>query len=145
MNNRRLWPILIVILGSFLSGCGQSAAHDSHEMIMVPLEQMPTEVQQASLDVQKAYQYAAGNPEIFKQIPCYCGCYALHHTSNYDCYVASVAADGTITYDQHAVNCVICANITQDAVRLLKQGQTVSEVHNFIDASYAKYGTSTGP
>lgn len=55
---------------------------------MATLEDMPAEVQAAPVRTREAYQFALANPEIAEQIPCYCGCSALGHTSSYGCYVA---------------------------------------------------------
>ena len=112
---------------------------------MMPMDQMPAEVQSAPVTVQEAYQFAAANPDVMKNIPCYCGCGNIGHTSNYSCYVSSVDEKGVITFDNHALGCSICVDITQDAMRLLKEGKTVPEIKAYIDATYGKYGTSNMP
>jgi len=43
------------------------------------------------------------------------------------------------------LGCSICVDITQDTIRLLKQGKTVSEVKSFIDQNYSQYGPSNMP
>ena len=40
--------------------------------------------------VREAYTFAVAHPEVLTQIPCYCGCGAIGHTSNYACYVSGV-------------------------------------------------------
>lgn len=112
---------------------------------MMSMEQMPAEVQSAPVTVQEAYQFAAANPGVMKAIPCYCGCGGIGHTSNYDCYVSSVDAQGNITFDNHALGCSICVDITQDAMRMMREGKTVPEIRAYIDAAYSKYGTSNMP
>ena len=110
------------------------------------MDQMPTEVQSAPVTVQEAYQFAAANPDVvMKNIPCYCGCGNIGHTSNYSCYVSRVDEKGVITFDNHALGCSICVDITQDAMRLLKEGKTVPEIKAYVDATYGKYGTSNMP
>ncbi|MCJ7432528.1 MAG: PCYCGC domain-containing protein [Anaerolineales bacterium] len=111
----------------------------------MPLDQMPAEVQSAPVTVQTAYQFAAANPDVMKQIPCYCGCGNIGHTSNYSCYVSGVDDKGNITFDNHALGCSICVDITQDVMRLLKEGKTVPEIKAYVDAIYSKYGTSNMP
>ena len=103
---------------------------------------MPADVQSAPVSVQQAYQFAFANPDVMTQIPCYCGCGAMGHTSNYSCYVSSVDVNGTIAYDSHALGCSICVDITQDAMHTLKQGKGVSEIRSYVDQTYAKYGPS---
>jgi len=114
-------------------------------MAMAPLEEMPVEVQVAPVVVRQAYQFAAANPGVFTQIPCYCGCAVKGHTSNYACYVAGVEPDGKTIYDLHALACTICVDITHDTVRLLKQGKSIQEIQAYVDSTYAMYGPSTGP
>ena len=112
---------------------------------MVSMDGMPGEVKSAPTIVQQSYQFAAANPEVMKQIPCYCGCGAIGQASNYSCYVSGVDENGTIIYDSHALGCSICVDITQDTMRLLKQGKTVSEIKAYIDQTYSQYGPSNIP
>lgn len=109
---------------------------------MAAMAQMPAEVQSAAMTVQQAYRFAVANPEVLKNIPCYCGCGNIGHTSNYDCYVSGVDDKGTLTFDHHALGCSICVDITQDVMRLLKDGKSPQEARAYIDATYAKYGPS---
>jgi hypothetical protein len=109
------------------------------------MDGMPGEVKSAPTVVQQAYQYAAANPDMMKQIPCYCGCDDIGHTSNYSCYVTSVDENGKITYDSHALGCSICVDITQDVMRLSKQGKAPPEIKSYIDQTYAQYGPSNMP
>lgn len=110
---------------------------------MAPLDQMPAEVQASPTSVQEAYRFAVANPDIMKQIPCYCGCGAIGHTSNYACYVKEVSSSGEITFDTHALGCSICVDITQDVMRLLKNGKSLNEIQSIIDQTYSKYGSPT--
>ncbi len=138
-----LVALLIASIG--LAGCSNegSAGAVNHDFTMAPLTDMPAEVQQAPVTVQQAYQFAVANPEILNQIPCYCGCGAMGHTSNYSCYVASSGADGQVVYDNHALGCSICVDISQDTMRLLDQGKEVSEIFAYVDNAYARFGRPT--
>jgi hypothetical protein len=148
LRNRQILMIfLIAILGSgVLAGC--SAGGDQNHpasMDMAPLDQMPAEVQSAPVVVQQAYQFAAANPDVLEEIPCYCGCGAMGHTSNYACYIAGDNPDGGLKFDAHALGCSICVDITQDTMRLLKQGQSLPEIRAYVDENYAKFGPSNIP
>ena len=112
---------------------------------MAPLANMPADFQGAPVSVQQAYQFAAANPDVLTQIPCYCGCGAMGHTSNYSCYISDKSADGSLTFDSHALGCSICVDITQDTMRLLGQGKSVPEIRTYIDSTYAKYAPSNMP
>ncbi|HJW91825.1 MAG TPA: PCYCGC motif-containing (lipo)protein [Anaerolineales bacterium] len=137
--------LVMVALSGALAGCASQASAGEHELAMAPLHSLPKEMQEAPAVVSQAYQFAAANPEVVQQLPCYCGCGSMGHTSNYDCYIAGVEASGAITYDPHALGCSICVDITQDAMRLLRQGKTVPEIRAYVDATYAKYGPSNMP
>ncbi len=148
-NIRRLSlpiAILLALLSGSLSACSSKGTTESeHDLAMASLEQMPPEVQEAPVTVRQAYQFAAANPEVLKGIPCYCGCGAMGHTSNYSCYISGEGADGRLQYDTHALGCSICVDITQDAMRMLKEGKGVHEIKDFVDQTYAQYGPSNMP
>jgi len=143
------YAILFILLlsSTVLIACSGKTASiaGAQNLGMAPMSGMPAEVKSAPSTVQQAYQFAAANPDILKQIPCYCGCGKIGHTSNYACYVKSVDEKGGITYDDHALGCSICVDITQDTMRLLKQGKTVGEIKAFVDQTYAQYGPSNIP
>lgn len=147
-NARRLsLPLLILLVGlsATLAACGVGTPSEKGALEMASLERMPIEVRRAPVTVQQAYQFNVANPEIMAQIPCYCGCGSMGHTSNYDCYVSAVEADGSIAYDTHALGCSICVDITQDTMRLLQQGKTLPEIKATVDQTYSQYGPSNMP
>ena len=148
MRSRFLFSllILVVIIGTVATSCSTNADKSVEQMLkMAPLDQMPTDVKSAPVTVQQAYQFAVANPDVIQHIPCYCGCGSMGHTSNYSCYVAGAAADGTLEFDSHALGCSICVDITQDAMRLVKEGQSVVDIRAYIDRTYAQYGPSNMP
>jgi hypothetical protein len=136
---------MVILLGS-LSACGgKSGSSDDHDLAMASLDKMPAEVKSAPVAVRQAYQFNVANPDVMTQLPCYCGCGSMGHTSNYSCYVSSVDADGNVTYDTHALGCSICVDITQDTMRLLKDGKSVPEIKAYVDQTYVQYGPSNMP
>ena len=141
---RRLTLLLItltLILSGVLSACSTQTAE--HSFPMASMADMPAEVQSAPVTVQQAYQFAVANPDVMHELPCYCGCGPIGHTSNYACYVAEQNADGSVkTFDNHALGCSICVDITQDAMRMLREGKTVPEIRAYVDQTYSKYGPS---
>jgi hypothetical protein len=131
-----------------LTGCGANPAVPSttgHDLSMAPLSGMPADVRSAPVVVRQAYQFAAANPGMLKQIPCYCGCGAIGHKSNYDCYVLGEDPKGNLNFDPHALGCSLCVDITQDTMRMLREGKSISAIRGYVDATYAKYGTSNMP
>lgn len=146
-SKTRKFLFLLVILAlttTVVSACSTSNSDDVH-LAMMPLDQMPMDVQSAPVAVQEAYQFNTANPNIMQDIPCYCGCGEIGHTSNYDCYVSDVDASGKITFDNHALGCSICVDITQDVMRMLNDGKSPQDARAYADATYSKYGTSNIP
>jgi len=135
--------IIVILLTTVISAC--SSQNKSSDLNMMSMDQMPAEVQSAPVTVQTAYQFAATNPDIMQNIPCYCGCGSVGHTSNYSCYVSDVDASGKITFDNHALGCSICVDITQDVMRALRDGKSPQDARAYIDATYSKYGPSNIP
>ncbi len=132
--------ILVFLLSTSLSAC--SSKDQGKALNMASMDQMPMEVQSAPVSVQAAYQFAVANPDVMKNIPCYCGCGNVGHTSNYSCYVSGVDDKGNVRFDQHALGCSICVDITQDVMRLLKDGKSPQDARIYVDATYSKYGPS---
>jgi len=143
MKKLFLLTLIAFLLTTAISSC--STKNQSNDLHMMPMDQMPTEVQSAPVTVQMAYQFAAANPDIMKDIPCYCGCGNIGHTSNYSCYVSSVDDKGKLTFDNHALGCSICVDITQDVMRMLRDGKSPQDARAYVDATYSKYGTSNIP
>lgn len=114
-----------------------------HNHPMAPLTDMPYMVIETEAMVQEAYQFSVANPEIASEIPCYCGCVGMGHKSTYDCYVSGEDANGTLTFDNHAIYCRICVDITQDTMHLLDEGKRIPEISSYIDENYAKFGPPT--
>ena len=136
--------VILALTATAVSACSTSKSDDVH-LAMMPLDQMPMDVQSAPVAVQEAYQFNTANPNIMQDIPCYCGCGDIGHTSNYDCYVSDVDANGKITFDNHALGCSICVDITQDVMRMLNDGKSPQDARAYVDATYSKYGPSNIP
>lgn len=143
MRNRVITSLAVLMLLLLSAGC--SAADPHAGLAMAPMAGMPAEVQAAPVTVQQAYQFAVANPDILSEIPCYCGCGAMGHTSNYACYVAGKDENGQVLYDNHALGCSICVDITQDTMRLLKEGKSLPDIRAFVDQTYASFGPSNIP
>jgi hypothetical protein len=95
-----IWPLLLLALAVAISACaGQSKIGN---LALAPMSELPDFVQDAPPQVQEAYRFAVANPEILQQMPCYCGCGAMGHQNNYQCYVKEVRADGSLEFENHA-------------------------------------------
>jgi len=134
---------IALILGLLLMGTTGCSSLGGHNYEMANMSDMPDSVTQAPIRVQEAYQFAVANPEVAQAIPCYCGCGAMGHTSNYSCFVADEAEDGSLSFDEHALGCGICVDIAQDTMRLLDEGKSVDEIFADVDGRYARFGPPT--
>lgn len=139
--------VILMVLGivtAVLAACSSDPQVVSLDGLdFAPLTEMPSVVQEASVPVQEAYQFAQMNKDVLENIPCYCGCGAMGHTSNYSCFIAETEADGTVVYDEHALECGICVDIAHDTMRLLAQDNDVDAIFTEIDNTYARFGPPT--
>lgn len=146
LSRKLLFGLMICLLAlTGLSACTTPSNAEDVHLNMASMDQMPAEVHAAPVAVQEAYQFNVANPDIMKNIPCYCGCGNIGHSSNYDCYVSNVDDKGSFTFDNHALGCSICVDITQDVMRMLRDGKSPQEARVYIDATYSKYGPSNIP
>lgn len=144
----RLGTLLLVIpLGSGSIGIGygvwrQSVPSAGHQMVAGALAHLPAYVQNADAEVEAAYQFAADNPTILAQIPCFCGCEKmLGHQHNLACYITTFNADGSVAeYTDHAAYCAVCLDITRTVREMSGEGKTVQAIHNAIDVQYSNTG-----
>ncbi|MBZ0291301.1 MAG: PCYCGC domain-containing protein [Anaerolineae bacterium] len=127
---------LLALVG--LTACGSETT-----FAMAPLSEMPDFVQSAPVRVQQAYQFAVANPDMLTHQPCYCGCGAMGHTSNLSCYIQDVDTNGVVRFDNHAAGCGICVDITQDVMRMTREGQSQPAIRQYVDATYSSFGPST--
>ena len=146
MHRRSLIVIAsVIMLSLLLSACGQTAnmpdrAGGGTSMAMAPISSLPAAMQNAPVRVRAAYQFAVANPDALKNVPCYCGCGAMGHTSNLSCYVKERRPDGQITFDGHALGCSLCVDISQDVMRMTGEGRSPTDIRANIVATYSKFG-----
>ncbi len=141
---KRLYSVvmLLALLAPVLSmtGCSAGASASTTQVQMADMSALPAQMQSAPARVREAYQFAVANPEPLKNVPCYCGCGAMGHTSNYSCFIKSDDGQGKIVFDQHALGCSLCVDIAQDVLRLTKEGKSPGDIHSYITSVYSKFG-----
>lgn len=141
---RYRWLLFLVALLpviSLLTGCSSTSAANNN-LKMAPMSDLPAEVQNAPVTVRESYQFAFANPDALKNVPCFCGCGKVGHTSNYSCYVKEVKPSGEIVIDQHAMFCSICVDIARDVMKMTRDGKAPTEIRAAIDQTYSQYGPS---
>lgn len=143
MLTKKYLAITAFLLAASLLTVGCSTQSQAYEL--APMDDMPPDVKSAPQVVSEAYRFAVANPEVLTKLPCYCGCGEMGHTSNYACYVAGENTDDTPVFDNHALGCSICVDITQDAMRMLDEGVSLSEIRAYVDQTYSKFGPSNMP
>jgi hypothetical protein len=77
----------------------QTASGDLLET--VPQGELPSFARKGGPKVEAVYRYAVEHGDLLQYIPCVCGCGAIGHRHNADCYVAERHADGAITFTNH--------------------------------------------
>lgn len=150
MKQFMLFVLLIILCAPLLlsaTACAPSHRDDAteHTAHLAEMSELPPTMQTASKAVSDAYRFAVANPEATKNVPCFCGCGPLGHTSNYDCYVQTVSNGDKIIFDEHALGCVICIDITQDVMRMTGAGRAPSQIRQTIINTYTHYGPSNQP
>jgi hypothetical protein len=143
----------LAALGGALAGCVRrvppaggtpSAVRRSGASLVArpSVEDWPDAFRAANAAAQRAYRFAVAHRDLLEHVPCYCGCAASGHASNYACYV--VAANGpVVTLDPHGFGCGTCAAITADAEALLAQGLPHRAIRERVDATWSGTGPGT--
>ncbi len=129
-----------------ITGCSSSNGASSVSALhFATMSDMSQKIQSAPQTVSDAYRFAVANPEATKNVPCFCGCGAMGHTSNYDCYVQDAPNNGKIIFDEHALGCSICVDITQDVMRMMGEGRAPPQIRQTILNTYSQFGPSNQP
>jgi hypothetical protein len=143
-------PVLLLVLAgcsSFNEGAMQRLAPTPKaaqvELAMAPHSELPDFAQEAEPRVQDAYRFAMANPEVMTKIPCYCGCVNMGHENARDCFIKDIKPDGSMEFDNHASGCGICVDITQDVMRLTRQGQPLKTIRAYVDTQYSQFAAPT--
>jgi len=144
MRFRSIFFIVLIfaLATASLSACAGTGSQND-PITFAPKSMLPDFARDASRQVQEAYLFAAANPNVLRQYPCYCGCGGMGHTSNLDCYVKEFRTDGTVEFDNHAFGCSICVDITQDVMRLMREGKDETTIRDYINTTYSPFGPST--
>ncbi len=92
----------LLLLTIIIGACGSSANTGQVELTLASESELPDFVRDAPPQVKEAYRFAIANPEALSKFPCYCGCGAMGHQNNLQCYIKEVHADGSIEFENHA-------------------------------------------
>jgi hypothetical protein len=158
--------VLVLALGGTMAGC--SSSHDAAgadamapeamgSQAPVPMGTMhmptaeevtatwmarPEYVKTLPADWQAAYAYALARPDVLQWLPCHCGCAAMDHRSNLDCFFKRREVPGSFVYEEHASYCDICVKTANLAQQMLHDGATMIQVRAAVDTRFG--GTAPG-
>ena len=90
----------------------------------------------ADARTEEAYSFAIQHPQIVQWMPCYCGCEAMGHGSNLDCYFKHGQPGDKPLFEEHASFCEICVDITLTTKQLNAQGKSLHEIRQVIDQTF---------
>lgn len=100
----------------------------------------PDYVRHAHPMVEEAYRYALERPDVIQWMPCYCGCEALQHRSNLDCFFRSRMAGGAVAFEEHGSYCGICVETALLAKKRMAEGRSLADIRAEVDATWGGNG-----
>jgi hypothetical protein len=104
---------------------------------------MPDVVLMQSEYTQEAYRFAVAHPDDLTTVPCYCGCVGIGHRDNRDCYLKPESKPDALLFDDHALACEICADITHLTMEMKASGASSSAIRTAVDSRFADRGPGT--
>ena len=90
----------------------------------------------ANAATEEAYAFAIQHPQIVGWMPCFCGCEAMDHGSNLDCYFKHGQPGDKPVFEEHASFCEICVDITLKTKQLDAEGKSLREIRQIIDQTF---------
>ncbi len=134
----KMWTQIVTILGAsvLVAACGAAPALADKSL-------MPDVVLMQSESTQEAYRFAVAHPDDLTTVPCYCGCVGLGHRNNRDCYLKPESEPDALVFDDHALGCEICAEITHLTIELKGAGASPGAIRTAVDARFADRGPGT--
>jgi uncharacterized membrane protein len=99
----------------------------------------PVALESLRTDVAALYRHADEHAELYRDVPCYCGCDRFaDHRHLYDCFVRPDGAG----FDAHGAGCAICQAEALEVRRLLRSGRSPTEIRKTIIDTF---GPATNP
>lgn len=124
---------------------GDSTDLPSPDEIAAAWATSPVYVHQHGAATEEAYAFAVARPDILQWMPCYCGCAAMEHRSNLECFLERRDAGGPIAFEEHASYCDICVQTALKAKQMLAQGATLTQMRAAVDEAFGGRGAPGTP
>jgi len=117
----------------------------AHGMTAVQLDtawsERPAFVRENGAAVSEAYAFALTDPVPLQSMPCYCGCVAMDHRSNLDCFFKPQDKTTTgLTFEEHASFCQICVDTALLTKHRLAEGASLAQIRSEVDTTIGSNG-----
>jgi hypothetical protein len=106
-------------------------------------EARPDYVRTADARTQEAYAFAIARPDVADWMPCYCGCVAMDHRNNTDCYLRPRENGMPVVFDEHASYCGVCVDITLLSKTMIGEGRSLPEIRAAVDGQFGGIAAGT--
>ena len=103
----------------------------------------PDYVRTADARTQEAYAFAIARPDVADWMPCYCGCVAMNHRNNTDCYLRPRENGMPVVFDEHASYCGVCVDITLLSKTMIGEGRSLPEIRAAVDSQFGDIAAGT--
>lgn len=103
----------------------------------------PDYVAKADARTQEAYAFAIARPDVADWMPCYCGCVAMDHRNNTDCYLNPRQNGMPVVFDEHASYCGVCVDITLLSKAMIGEGKSLIEIRAAVDGQFGAIAAGT--
>jgi hypothetical protein len=134
---------LTVVVSAITASNSQVPAAPAEAVLPpLPLVQHPADSAEV---IKNTYEFAARHPEVLRYMPCFCICgTSVNHRSSEDCFIAARGKRGTVVWNEHAAECVICLSVAREARDMFLSGASVGAIREHIEATFgAKYKNRT--
>lgn len=125
---------IIVAAGAFISIVAAAA-------VVLGGDKRPTgpDMRRLPVETRQAYSHAVEHRDLFRHLPCYCGCAVLAtpHENLADCFLAGSE------YATHASSCQVCVDIALEAEQARSEGLDHKQIRDRIDERFAGRGPRT--
>lgn len=125
----------------------QSHTHDgmAHGMTTAQLDESwsarPAYVRDNGAAISEAYAFALTVPVPLESMPCYCGCVAMDHRSNLDCFFKPRATGSDpLVFEEHASFCGICIDTALLTKHRLAEGASLAQIRAEVDSTIGNNG-----
>lgn len=122
-------------------GYTEQLANGDLQEITASVDTLPAFLDDKPEDMRLVYQIAGNATDILHSMPCYCGCgESAGHQSNMNCFVDEIREDGSVVWDDHGTRCLVCLEIAVKSAQMSKDGKSLKEIRDAIDAEYGSGG-----